>query len=269
MMDRMTQVARPLLLVSLAWLAGGCAELIPIEDDVRCQAAMDRLVACGATVPSTAGITCDPDRAEALSGASCDTIVARLDEGIFGTEAGIIPKSRQGGKNGFACWLGFNFACPEPACIPDPSVEPPTDDDPCSAYLAYEGCGACEYYRCREKTAQCGDDAYLKGFVGKYCDRFATVTEPRVSDRAAQWLSDVRQCLVTELDRYTDEASSCEEIRQVGIDSHASCYVENGFCDLNIADWFAIVHTIDPFDVPFKQVLVTGNACLRQWFGWN
>lgn len=117
--------------------------------------------------------------------------------------------------------------------------------------------------------ALCGADAYLKGFVSRYCDRFATVTEPRVSQRAVQWLKGVRQCLVSELEWETDDQPTCAEIERIGIDSHATCYVENGFCELGIGDWFAIVHTIDPFDIPFRQVIVTGNSCLRTWFGFG
>ena len=245
----------------------GCAELVPLDSNANCQAAMARLDACGAQVPSSIGIHCDPMMAQQLLNTSCDEMGQLLAMGAFEGSADFIPKSRQGGKNSFACWLGFNFACPEPACEPDPSVPAPSEDDPCYVYMQYDDCGLCEYYRCRERSAQCGSDAYLEGFVGRYCDRFATVTEPRVSPRAARWLQDVRQCLVSELEWNTDEQTSCEEIEQVGIDSHAYCYVENGFCDLGIGDWFAIVHTIDPFDVPFKQVLVTGNECLRTWFG--
>ncbi len=72
---------------------------------------------------------------------------------------------------------------------------------------------------------------------------------------------------MTELEYGTDASSSCEEIEQIGIDSHATCYVDNGFCSLGVGAWFAIVHTIDPFDVPFKQILATGNACIKRWFG--
>ena len=87
-MNHTTHGTLPLALATLALLISGCAELIPIEDDARCQSAMDRLVACGATVPSTAGITCNPDLAEQLTDASCDTVVASLSNGVFGTEAG-------------------------------------------------------------------------------------------------------------------------------------------------------------------------------------
>ena len=245
----------------------GCAQLTPVSQSEVCQSAVSHLSACGAAMPSVEGVECDPIAAQKLMGLSCAQLGQLSALGALDASAHFIPKSRQGGSNGFLCWLGFNFACPEPACVPDPEVPAPSADDPCYAYLQYEDCGLCEYYRCRETRSQCGSEVYLEGFVGRYCDRFATVTEPRVSQRAARWLTDVRQCLVTELEWDTDDQSTCQEIERIGIDSHARCYVENGFCELGIRDWFAIVHTIDPFDVPFRQVVVTGNSCLRSWFG--
>lgn len=252
-------------LLSIA--CSGCAQLTPIEASDTCRAAMHHLSACGAQQVDTTGVSCDPEMAAQLLSLNCDEVGKIAGMVPFVASNGFVPKSRQGGSNGFLCWLGFNFACPEPDCVPDPSVPPPAEDDPCYLYMQYGDCGLCEYYRCRERASMCGDDGYLEGFVGRYCDRFATVTEPRVSAKAAQWLHDVRQCLVTELDWETNNSTTCEEIERVGIDSHSTCYVDNGFCALGIGDWFAIVHTIDPFDVPFQQVLVTGNACLQRWFG--
>ena len=261
------QSFRVSLLAFVALVLGGCAELTPVAQHETCQAALVHMGSCGASLPSFDGLSCDATVADQILDMSCDQLGQLHTMEAFYASSEFIPKSRQGGKNGFLCWLGFNFACPEPTCEPDPSLPAPAEDDPCYLYMQYDGCGLCEYYRCRERSAQCGSDEYLEGFVGRYCDRFATVTEPKVSPRAAQWLHDVRQCLVTELEWNTDDSTSCEDIERVGIDSHATCYVDNGFCELGIGDWFAIVHTIDPFDVPFQQVVVTGNACLRTWFG--
>jgi len=158
-------------------------------------------------------------------------------------------------------------ACPVEVCLDDEAVEPPDDDQGCIEWARYEGCKACEYYRCRERTAQCGPDGYLLGYVGKYCDRFSTVTETRLSDAGAQWMRGVRRCLVDVLDSQTGADDSCETIEQVGIDSHAECYVGAGFCQLSLTDWFAIIHTIDAFDIPFRQIVTTGNLCFKEWFG--
>ena len=80
-------------------------------------------------------------------------------------------------------------------------------------------------------------------------------------------MEDVRRCLVEELDAYTDQTDSCETIAEVGVNSHSACYVQAGFCQLSFTDWFAIIHTIDAFDIPFQQILATGHSCLGEWFG--
>ena len=81
-------------------------------------------------------------------------------------------------------------------------------------------------------------------------------------------MDSVRECLVQTLDAETGPDSTCEEIEDVGIASHAACYVQAGFCELSITDWFAIVHTIDPGDIPFKQIMSTGHMCLQDWFSF-
>ena len=60
-------------------------------------------------------------------------------------------------------------------------------------WARYDGCQACNYYRCREQVAQCGEEGYLLGYVGRYCDRFSTVTEPVLSPRGAEWMKKVRR----------------------------------------------------------------------------
>ena len=240
-----------------------------------CTAAEAYLQACGAEPSSAFQAQCTDDLAEALLDTGCGELADALAaEGFIAptpqpssgapTVAPVANPSWPG--SWLACSLGFNFACPMPACELEAGIEPPSDDEPCIEWLRYEGCGACEYYRCRDKESQCGDDGYLLGYVGTYCDRFSRVTEPKASPEAAAWLEEVRACLVTTLENATDETSSCEEIEQIGIDSHAACYVQAGFCDLSLGDWFQVVHTIDPGDVPFQQILATGQLCLQSWF---
>ena len=241
-----------------------------------CSAAAAYLEACGAPSPETFEANCTDELAESLLEVDCGDLPEGLAEaGLITIAPSATPASPTvvggTGPNWMGSWLackfGFKFACPVPACELEDDIEPPSEDDPCIEWLRYEGCGACEYYRCREETSQCGADGYLAGYVGKYCDRFTRVTEPGVSTEAAEWLQDVRECLVTTLDNETDETTSCETISEIGIASHATCYVQAGFCDLSISDWFDIVHTIDPGDIPFQQMLATGQLCLQDWFG--
>ena len=117
-----------------------------------------------------------------------------------------------------------------------------------------------------EGESNCGSDGYLVGYVGKYCERFSTITEKRLSPAGARWMSDVRACLIETLHQWTDSTDSCETIERVGVDSHSGCYLQAGFCSLPLTDWFAIVHTIDAFDIPLRQIFATGHGCIRQWF---
>lgn len=163
------------------------------------------------------------------------------------------------------CQLGFIYACPKINCFESPLFQLPKKNDPCIDWLRFNDCKACEYYRCKEKQYRCGKKGYLLGYVGKYCDRFSTITSSRTSSKAKSWLNKVRECLINEFERSTDDSMSCSEIYKIGTDSHSRCYINSGFCDLSIKDWFDIVHTIDPGDLPFRQLLLTGNSCLKKW----
>ena len=247
-----------------------CAEDAPEEDLASlCDRANAHIARCDRGTPGISAGRCDSTLAYEVLDSTCAELNARLSRGRQLIESGYFVfdegARRESPIDRFACAMGFNFACPPGQCEPDPWVSQPEADD-CDGWREYDDCGACGYYRCREARAGCGSDGYLLGYVGRYCDRFATVTEPRVSHAAAAWLGRVRTCLVDYLAEEVPEDASCEEIHRMGTDSHTGCYLESGFCELSIGDWFAIVHTIDPGDVPLKQILTTGHGCLRRWF---
>jgi|GEM_PF-1468818 len=243
---------------------------VELSDEELCEAANAHIADCNQGTPGISQEICDGTLAREVLSLTCDALVERVTRGDELAESGVFVFDENQGRGNalqrFACGAGFYFACPAAQCEPEPWIEIPGPEDDCGEWRRFDDCGACAYYRCRERQAQCGEQGYLLGYVGRYCDRFATVTEPRVSPAAAAWLGRVRTCLVDYMADEVGDDASCEEIRERGTASHAGCYVEAGFCDLNIADWFAIVHTIDPGDVPLQQVLTTGHACLRQWF---
>lgn len=237
------------LFALLASLASGCA---PANDD-PCVAAADHLAACGGAAAVVTAAACDASTAQAVLATSCEQLQVVLDGKTDGPLASL------------ACALGFYAACPVPACEP---AAQPVDPAACASIIeAHDDCQLCDYYTCRERTARCGDDAYLIDYVGRYCQRFAQVTEPRVSAAAAAWLQRVRRCLVTWLEQNVPYDAPCEDVDRLGTDSHAACYVETGFCELSIADWAAIVHTIDVGDAPFRVMLATAQGCLGEWLG--
>ncbi len=252
----------------VALFAAGCAGAdFP---DSACERVAARLLECGAVIESSAELNCTPELASEVEAADCATLAAGFSSAAGMGDDGLYLKSggrRRGRGRSLACRLGFLASCPEPLCEAPAEFDPPGPEEPCVEWARYDGCQACNYYRCREQVAQCGEEGYLLGYVGRYCDRFSTVTEPVLSPRGAEWMKKVRRCLIDELEAGTSADSSCEEIAEVGVESHATCYVQAGFCSLSLTDWFAIVHTIDTFDIPFRQILATGHGCLRGWFG--
>ena len=191
---------------------------------------------------------------------NCDEIRKEIDRSS-------LENKRENKTSRVLCRLGFNFACPEMKCPAHAAIPTPDKNDPCIEYLRYDDCNACEYYRCKEKTYKCGESGYLLGYVGKYCHRFSTITTYKTSPKAQDWLKKTRECLIREFEVSTNESMSCERVHQIGTDSHANCYVDSGFCELNVKDWFDIVHTIDRGDIPFQQLFTTGNSCLSRWIG--
>ena len=250
---------------------------VEMTEDEKCQAAEEYMIDCGGDPIVSFQNSCTGDLAEDLLSLDCGQLDDALEAaGIVTTPAapsfgGANPTIKPGNYTGFgaslACSMGFNFACPVPECT-WPAGTAPGPNDNCLDWLAVDGCGQCEYYACREKQNQCGEEGYLLGYVGKYCKRFSSVTQPKLSPAGQAWMDNVRECLVEVIDSSTDSNTSCSEIETIGVASHASCYAEAGFCSLSLTDWFAIVHTIDPGDLPFKQLLATGQQCAKSWMGF-
>lgn len=254
-------VARAALMAILV-MSAGCAPADEADD--VCARAAQHLSAClgeaGDPAGSLASGECDVRDAGRVVAMDCETLQAAL------TDA-----KADGWVDGLACRFGVPASCPDPGCHPGideaTAVVPPADDEPCIAWRRYEGCGACGYFRCREALDECGADGYLTAYGGKYCERFATVAEPRVRPVVASWLQGVRRCLIDAVEEGAPAGASCDETREIGFSSHAKCYVDHGFCELTPADWWTIVHTIDLQDLPLRDMIRTGNACFRRWTG--
>lgn len=242
--------------LSLTFLACGAPEPEPSVD--ACAAAAAHLADCAGEFPAVDVPACDEAEAQALLALDCQALNGGLEEG----------KADGGGRvSRFACRMGYYAACPVPACEDDTAEAAPAEGAACAEWLRYDGCAECEYYRCREALQPCGSDGYLLGYAGKYCDRFARVTEPRVSPAANAWLKRVRRCLVEWVEANVPYDATCEDLGRQGTDSHTVCYVETGFCELSPFDWFGIVHSVDPGDIPLRVFLTTAHGCLGEWFG--
>ncbi len=240
-------------LLPLLLLAACAAD--PIEDP--CAAAAEHMLTCTG-VEGLTDSTCSPAMAQRVLDTDCATLSAVLAD----------PKADWAGPfAAFACRIGIYAACPTPVCEDDEGLGWPEEETDCSEWQAYSGCATCEYYRCREAHAGCGEEGYLLGYVGRYCDRFASVTEPRVSPAARAWLGRVRGCLIDWLETNVPYEASCEDIDRLGTDSHTVCYIETGFCELSVRDWAGIIASIDQGDIPLRVALRTAHGCLPGWFG--
>lgn len=255
----------PISVVASVALLLGCADGAAPGTD-PCQAAADHIASCtGQSAPAASG--CDPAQAEAALALSCDEL-----DGAIGDDKADSFNARLAD---FSCGLGLYRYCPPVTCdaaadeaagfLTAPSPIPDGASACAGAALTFQGCGACEYYTCREATARCGPDGYLMRFAHHYCERYRLVSEPHASPAARRFLERVRRCLVTTFDAEVPEGTACETMRARGFASHPGCYVETGFCELSIADWLLVLNTIDHGDTDFEQMLTTGILCLREW----
>jgi len=250
-------------------MAGACV-VSDSDDEVAeprelCSEASAHLADCLGT-ELTESSSCDVEEAEAILEESCEGLRLMLTDKKSDFFDDYLAR--------IGCRLGLYYLCEAPVCdaVADEPVhelgdEIPEDASACAqAALAYEGCGACEYYRCREEQAQCGEGGYLLNFAERYCNRFRLLTEPNVSAEGRAWMRRVRRCLVTSLDA-VERGNDCQSIEESGLGTHPSCYVDTGFCELPVSDWLSVINTIEPGDLDFEEMFVTGNACLAEWLG--
>ena len=122
------------------------------------------------------------------------------------------------------------------------------------------------FYTCAEQTLHCGSDGYLIGYGARYAERFYRRTRPWMSTAGQRWLDATLVCLQVTLRERIDAATSCSDVRTRAFDSHPECYVDAGFCQLPLSDWFAVAVTIDGADWlsrdAQRQVTATASACL-------
>jgi hypothetical protein len=130
-----------------------------------------------------------------------------------------------------------------------------------------------EFYLCAEPFADlgngCGPDGYLLGYGTKYSQRFFNQTRPGMSSRGKRWIDDVLVCLQRDLRASIDETTTCDDIWQIGFDSHPVCYVEAGFCTLSPFDVLRVVTTVDGKDWlggdAARQAVATALRCGGQY----
>ena len=70
------------------------------------------------------------------------------------------------------------------------------------------------------------------------------------------FMLDTMHCLQTALvPLLEDEVKDCDAIRRFAISSHAQCYLESGWCKLEMQDWLTVLHIIG-----LKKLFESWNA---------
>ena len=127
---------------------------------------------------------------------------------------------------------------------------------PCASRI-----NGCSYYSCLNETMKCSSRDYLRSFAIKYCKQFGK-TESQYSEKGQRFLRSVGLCL---RERVEDEIENlnCKSIKQVAADSHVTCYIDNGFCELSFMDRLRIFETVFKsvvFDKTFHHVATRINS---------
>lgn len=93
---------------------------------------------------------------------------------------------------------------------------------------------SCDFYGCLEAQVRCGDRGYLDRFATPLCEKYRE-HEEFASEKLKAWYPKVRFCLQEALVDLND-VSTCGELQTKALDSHADCYFETGFCELDWSD---------------------------------
>jgi hypothetical protein len=150
------------------------------------------------------------------------------------------------------------------ACAPDADPEaactPATEAD----ILEVRG----DYYVCLEAQASCGPDGYPLAYGARYAERYLVDVRPGVSPQGQAFLDTVSVCLQQRMAEWYDGARGCDAIWDHGFASHPGCYVDSGFCDVDVDSQLAIAAAVDPEDQALPeqqaQVLAVAEACLAE-----
>ena len=109
---------------------------------------------------------------------------------------------------------------------------------------------SCSFYSCAEDEFNCGPQGYFQKIARRLC-------QPKgLSNRADAEVQNfsrlVRKCLQKQVVRLAPYANSCSAMQELALDSHVSCFVAAGFCDLNAAQRMNI------FKNPFQFLKISG-----------
>ncbi|MBL7544244.1 MAG: hypothetical protein JNL11_10520 [Bdellovibrionaceae bacterium] len=99
----------------------------------------------------------------------------------------------------------------------------------------------CAAYCALSDTLHCDSDNYLTQFGYKYCHHFLDNAH-RFSKKGQVILSKIRSCLIAALKNH--DQVSCSTVESFAMESHYSCYIHSGFCDLPVNDALGVAWLI-------------------------
>lgn len=115
-------------------------------------------------------------------------------------------------------------------------------DSSCEKYI-----GTCDFYLCQEQKSPCGLEGYNLSFGFKYCSgsKFKLLNQMQTGF-GKSWVTNVIQCLQKQniLKSQNNETRTCEQIKSDAFASHSDCYVESGFCELEISEKLRIFQLV-------------------------
>lgn len=126
---------------------------------------------------------------------------------------------------------------------------------------------SCSYYNRLEDQLHCGDESYINKFAQPYCETYLNKNH-YFSQKGKKILRNIRKCLQDSLSS-KENILNCSNIETYGFESHYSCYLQNGFCDLNQFDlvplyWIAKKEILNP--QIWKMLIEIKTQCLWQAF---
>lgn len=89
---------------------------------------------------------------------------------------------------------------------------------------------SCQFYRDLQAQLSCPQSNYLNE-AAELCEKYLKM-EPHMNEEIREFFPGIRFCLQ---DRLREQLGPqlCENLTEISVESHVSCYLENGFCDLS------------------------------------
>lgn len=147
------------------------------------------------------------------------------------------------------------------------SCETCPGDPMCQATCKEPPLQSCAFYaECAEATLRCGGGGYPLKYGRKNCLAFQSDLA-KYTTAGQTFIWGIMHCLQLALRDAINCDSTCNQVKDAAFDSHPTCYVNNGFCDLPAEDWWQLIKTVNTDLVgtkSFQQIVQTGGACAGQ-----